>query len=319
MEYKDYYKVLGLERNATAEDIKKAFRKLALKYHPDRNPGKKDAEDKFKDLNEAYEVLSDPQKRARYDQLGESYSRWQQTGGAPGGFNWNDWSSQGGAGGRSRVEVGNLDDLFGGLGGFSEFFQSVFGGAQAAQGAGGRTARSYRSGPRPEAQQRETQEQTVQISFMEAYKGTERTVMVNDRRLEVKLPAGADTGTKVRMAGVGPAGNDGHKADLFLVVEVTPDARFERKGHDVHTEFDLDLYTAVLGGEAKITTPTGQVVLNIPAGTQPGQAFRLGGLGMPHLRNPQNHGDLIAKAKIRLPRNLTSEQRVVFEKLAKMK
>lgn len=314
MEYKDYYKVLGLERNATAEDIKKAFRKLALKYHPDRNPGKKDAEDKFKDLNEAYEVLNDPEKRGRYDQLGESYSRWQQTGGAPGGFNWNDWAAQGGTGGRTRVDVGNLDDLFGGLGGFSDFFQSVFGGAQAAQTQAGRSPRAYRT-----AQRQEPQQQTVPISFMEAYKGAERTLLVDGRRLEVKIPAGADTGTKVRMAGVGQAGMDGRKADLYLVVEVTPDARFERKGHDIHTEFDLDLYTAVLGGEAKITTPSGQVVLNIPAGTQPGQAFRLGGLGMPHLRNPQNHGDLFAKAKIRLPRSLTSEQRVVFEKLAKMK
>jgi curved DNA-binding protein len=217
------------------------------------------------------------------------------------------------------VDVGNLDDLFGGLGGFSEFFQSVFGGAQAAQAEGGRSPRSYRTGPRPETQRQQPQEQTVQISFMEAYKGTERTVMINDRRLEVKIPAGADTGTKVRIAGVGQAGLDGHKADLYLVVEVVPDARFERKGHDVHTEFDLDLYTAVLGGETKVTTPNGQVVLNIPPGTQPGQSFRLGGLGIPHLRNPQNHGDLFAKAKIRLPRSINAEQRTLFEKLAKMK
>jgi len=313
MEYKDYYKVLGLERNASADDIKKAFRKLALKYHPDRNPGKKEAEDKFKDLNEAYEVLSDSQKRARYDQLGESYSRWQQTG-APGGFNWNDWASQGGMGGRTRVEVNNMDDLFGGMGGFSDFFQSIFGGAAGGQTSGRPAQRTYRT-----SQRQEPQEQTVQISFMEAYKGTERTVMIGDRRLEVKIPAGADTGTKVRMAGMGQPGPDGRKSDLYLLVEVMPDPHFERKGHDIHTEFELDLYTAVLGGEARVTTPTGQVVLNIPAGTQPGQAFRLAGLGMSHLRNPQDRGDLFAKAKVRLPRSLTAEQRAVFEKLAKMK
>ena len=316
MDYKDYYKVLGLERNATAEDVKKAFRKLALKYHPDRNPGKKDAEDKFKDLNEAYEVLSDPQKRARYDQMGESYSRWEQTGGAPGGFNWNDWSGQqGGAGGRTRANVGNLDEMFGGKGGFSDFFQSMFGGAQAAQTPGGRTPqRSYRT-----AQRQEPQEQDVQISLLEAYKGTERSVMVDDRRLDVKIPAGADIGTKVRMSGVGSPDVAGQKADLYLKVVVIPDVRFERKGHDIHTEFELDLYTAILGGEAKVTTLTGQVVLNIPPGTQPGQSFRLGGLGMPHLRDPQHHGDLIAKAKIRLPKSLSNEQRAIFEKLAKMK
>lgn len=316
MDYKDYYKVLGLERNTTAEDIKKAFRKLALKYHPDRNPGKKDAEDKFKDLNEAYEVLSDTEKRARYDQLGESYSRYQQTGGTPGGFNWNDWQSQqGGAGGRTRVDVGNLDEMFGGMGGFSDFFQSIFGGAQASQpGRGPASQRGFRS-----AQRQEPQAQTVQITFSESYKGTERTVVIGERRMEVKIPAGADTGTKVRMAGVGQPSLDGRKADLYLVVEVVPDTHFERKGHELHTEFDLDLYTAVLGGEAKVTTPTGQVVLNIPAGTQPGQAFRLGGLGMPHLRNPQSHGDLFAKAKIRLPRNLSPAQRAIFEELAKTK
>ena len=319
MDYKDYYKVLGVERNASAEEIKKAFRKQALKYHPDRNPGKKDAEDKFKDLNEANEVLSDPQKRARYDQLGESYSRYQQTGGAPGGFNWNDWAAaQQQGGGRTRVDVGNLDDLFGGMGGFSDFFQSIFGGA--AGGVGTTTERTRRTPQRSDPYARsEPLETPVQISFMEAYEGAQRTVMIKERRLEVKIPAGADTGTKVRMAGVGQPGFDGRKEDVYLVVEVLPDARFERKGHDLHTEFDLDLYTAVLGGEAHVVAPKGQMVLNIPAGTQPGQSFRLSGLGMPHLRNPQSRGDLIAKAKIRLPKALSSEQRAIFEKLAKMK
>ena len=295
MDYKDYYKVLGVERNASAEEIKKAFRKQALKYHPDRNPGKKDAEDKFKDLNEANEVLSDPQKRARYDQLGESYSRYQQTGGAPGGFNWNDWAAaQQQGGGRTRVDVGNLDDLFGGMGGFSDFFQSIFGGA--AGGVGTTTERTRRTPQRSDPYARsEPLETPVQISFMEAYEGAQRTVMIKERRLEVKIPAGADTGTKVRMAGVGQPGFDGRKEDVYLVVEVVPDARFERKGHDL------------------------QMVLNIPAGTQPGQSFRLSGLGMPHLRNPQSRGDLIAKAKIRLPKALSSEQRAIFEKLAKMK
>ena len=315
MEYKDYYKVLGVERNASAEEIKKAFRKLALKYHPDRNPGKKDAEDKFKDLNEANEVLSDPQKRARYDQLGESYSNYQQTGGAPGGFNWSDWSAaQQQGGGRTRVDVGNLDDLFGGMGGFSEFFQSMFGGA-AAGPASGRAQRA----PERAYSRSEPLETPVQISFMEAYDGAQRTVMVKDRRLEVKIPAGADTGTRVRIAGVGQPGFDGRKEDVYLVVEVMPDARFERKGHDLHTEFELDLYTAILGGEAHVTAPKGQMVLNIPSGTQPGQSFRLSGLGMPHLRNPQSRGDLIAKAKIRLPKVLNSEQRAIFEKLAKIR
>lgn len=310
MEYKDYYKILGVNRGASEDELKKAYRKLAMKYHPDRNPGDQKAEDHFKDINEAYEVLGDPEKRKRYDQLGESYSRWQQTGGSPGNFNWNDWfsPSRGGA----RVEYDNLNDLFGGgMGGFSDFFQAIFGGmGGAARGAATQTQ------ARPRAARLSPIEHPVQISFHEAYHGAERTVMIGERRLQVKIPPGADNGTKVRMAGVGQAGPDGARGDVHLVVQVTPDPRFERKGNDLHTDFDLDLFTAVLGGEAKVPTPNGQVVLTIPAGTQPGQAFRLSGRGMPHLRNPKTHGDLIAHARVALPRQLTSEQRALFEQLS---
>jgi curved DNA-binding protein len=307
MEYKDYYKILGVERSASADEIKKAFRKLALKYHPDRNPNNKQAEEKFKELNEAYEVLSDPQKRSRYDQLGESYFRYQQNGGSPGGFDWQQWYTP--QSGGARVNVGNLDDLFGELGGFSDFFQAIFGGA-----AGPATRQSTRT--RSPARIAPI-EQPVQISFAEAYKGTQRTIAIDGRRLEVKIPAGADNGTKVRIAGMGQQAADGRQGDIYLVVEVLPDSRFERKGNDLHADFDLDLYTAVLGGEAKVNTPDGQVVLTIPAGTQPGQTFRLNGRGMPHMRNPQIHGDLFAHARVNLPRNLTSEQRSLFEKLAR--
>ncbi|GAP08468.1 MAG TPA: J domain-containing protein [Anaerolinea thermolimosa] len=310
MEYKDYYKILGVDRNASEEEIKKAFRKLAMKYHPDRNPGDKKAEETFKDINEAYEVLSDPEKRRRYDQLGESYTRWQQAGGAPGGFNWNEWFS--GAPGGVRVEYTNLDDLFGGgAGGFSDFFQAIFGGmgGGAATRTATRTARS-----RPPAV-----EHPVEITLQEAYRGTERTVTIDGRRLQVKIPPGADNGTKVRMAGVGQPGPNGTRGDIYLVVQVIPDSRFERKGNDLYTDFDLDLYTAVLGGEARVDTPDGQVVLTIPPGTQPGQTFRLAGRGMPHLRNPQNRGDLFARARVSLPRNLTPQQREYFEKLARLK
>jgi curved DNA-binding protein len=305
MDYKDYYKLLGVERNANGEDIKKAFRKQALKFHPDRNQGNKQAEEKFKDLNEAYEVLSDPQKRSRYDQLGDSYFNYQQSGGAPGGFNWNDWAGASGAQGQQRV---NVEDMFGGMGGFSDFFQAIFGSTGA--GRGGQSRPVSRAAP---------VEQSVQITFSEAYKGTQRTVAINDRRLEVKIPAGADNGTKVRMAGVGQPGMDGRKGDIYLVVEVIPDPRFERKGHDLHTDVEVSLYDAVLGGEARVNTPEGQVVLTIPAGTQPGQSFRLTGRGMPHLRNQNNRGDLFARVKVHLPRSLSQEQRALFEKLAHTK
>jgi len=312
MDYKDYYKILGVDRNATEAEIKSAFRKLALQYHPDRNPGNKAAEEKFKEINEAYEVLSDPQKRARYDQLGDSYSRWQQRG-APGDFNWGDWVTGVPQGGGVQWNVGNLDDLFGGAGGFSDFFQAIFGGGFGGQGGRAGT----REQTRRAAQRPITYEQDVQISLDEAYRGAERTVIVDNRRLQMKIPAGARTGTKVRMAGAGPVGPNGQASDLYLNIEVLPDPRFERRGDDLYTDVPTDLYTAVLGGEARVQTPEGPVVLTIPPGTQPGQSFRLSGRGMPVLRNPNKKGDLYARIKVQIPRNLTPEQRKLFEQLAR--
>jgi curved DNA-binding protein len=308
MDYKDYYKILGVERNASEATIKQAFRKLAMKYHPDRNPGNQQAEEKFKELNEANEVLSDPEKRRRYDQLGESYSRWQQGGGAQGGFNWGDWTTTTrSARGGTRVEYNNLEDLFGGMGGFSDFFQSIFGGM-------GTASRGAQRSPRMAAI-----EQTVKISLIEAYQGAERMMQIGERRIQIKIPAGADNGTKVRIAGVGQPGPNGERGDIFLVVEVAPDPRFERKGSDLYTDFDLDLFTAVLGGEARVITPDGQVMLTIPPGTQPAKPFRLTGRGMPHLRDPQKHGDLFARARVALPSSLSPEQRSLFEQLSRLK
>jgi curved DNA-binding protein len=311
MEYKDYFKILGVERNASDTELKSAFRKLALKYHPDRNQGNKEAEEKFKEINEAYEVLSDPEKRARYEHLGESYNTWQQRG-APGNFNWNDWTtaSPGSRPGGVRFEYGDLEDILGGGGSFSDFFQSIFGGMG---GAATRQSQSTRRARPAEYQQ------DVQITFDEAYRGAERTVTVNGRRLQMKIPAGARTGTKVRMSGAGPTGPDGRAGDLFLNIEVLPDSRFERKGDDLYTDVNIDLYTAILGGDTRVTTPEGTVVLTIPPGTQPGQSFRLSGRGMPRLRSSGVKGDLYARVKIQIPRNLTPEQRQLFEQLAKTK
>jgi curved DNA-binding protein len=317
MEYKDYYKVLGVERNASEADIKSAFRKLALKYHPDRNQGNPGAEEKFKEINEAYEVLSDKQKRARYDQLGESYSTWQQRGGAPGNFNWGDWTSTSAPGGGVSFNVGDLNEIFGGAGGgFSDFFQQIFGG-MAGQAAGTRTGTRGQGRRVQQEQQTQPYQQEVQITLDEAFHGAERTVAVDGRRLQMKIPAGAKTGTKVRMSGAGPSGHGGQPADLFLVINVLPDARFERKGDDLNVEVTVDLYTAILGGEARVSTLDGTVVLTIPPGTQPGQSFRLSGRGMPHLRIQNQRGDLFAKIKVQLPKNLSAEQRKLFEQLAK--
>lgn len=311
MEYKDYYKVLGVDRKANDNEIKRAYRKLALQYHPDRNPGDKGAEDKFKEINEAYQVLSDPQKRARYEQLGESYNRWQQRG-ATGGFNWDDWvNTQSPGAGNVRVEYGgNIEDLFGGSGGdFSEFFRRIFGGMgdlgnlNQRRGAGRSAPRAY--------------EQELTISLIEAYQGAARRIDIDGRRLEVKIPRGARTGTKVRVADAVVA-PDGQKSDLFLVIRVAPDPRFEQKGSDLSIDVNIDLFTAVLGGEVTVPTLNGDIVLTIPAGTQPGQTFRLAGRGMPLLNQAEKFGDLFARVKVNLPRKLSARQRELFQELARL-
>jgi curved DNA-binding protein len=302
MEYKDYYQILGVPRNASAEDIKKAYRKLAMQYHPDRNPGDKQAEERFKEMNEAYQVLSDPQKRTRYDQLGDSYSQWQQQG-TPGNFNWGQWTAQPGSG----YQQVDLNDLFGDAT-FSDFFRSVFGGMGEGQ-----PVRSRGRGRAPAMQE----PQPVTISLKEAYGGTTRTLQAGKRRMEVKLPAGASTGTKIRVAGAGPAGADGNPSDLYLALEVADDPQFERDGNDLHTQVAIDVFKAILGGEAEVKTLTGKVVLTIPPGTQPEQVFRLAGRGMPQLKSPGVKGDLYVLVKVQIPRELSTRQKSLLEQASK--
>jgi len=293
MDYKDYYQSLGVSRSASADEIRKAYRKLAMKYHPDRNPNDKPAEEKFKEINEAYQVLSEPQKRARYDQLGSAYSQYERGGGASGGFNWDQWQTGGGAGQGQQV---NFDDLFGGGGGgFSDFFSAFFGGGGTA-GTGVRTRRAP------------TYEQAVSISLQEAYAGATRVLEGDGRRVQVKIPAGAKTGTKVRVAGGAPGG-----ADLYLKMTVEDDTGFERDGNNLYAPVIVDIFTTLLGGEVEVKTMTGKLKLTIPAGTQPEQVIRIAGRGMPHLKNPQDKGDLFVRVKVRIPRNLTNEQKTLME------
>lgn len=318
MEYMDYYKVLGVDKNATEKEIKSAFRKLARKYHPDVNPDDPQAETRFKEINEAYEVLGDSEKRAKYDQLGADWRRWQQTDGRPGDFDWSRWTA--GPGGE-RVHVRystpeDLEDLFGGGSSFSEFFTSIFGGpgggARRTNGFGGF---EYQTRP----QRGQDLEHEAEISLAEAYHGTSRLLTKGGRRLEVKIPPGAKTGTRVRMRGEGGSGTtEGQAGDLYIKVNVAPDDRFERKGDDLYVTVPVDLYTVVLGGEARVPTLAGDVSLKIPAGSQNGQSFRLRGKGMPKLRHPTEYGDLFARLEVRLPTQLTSEQRELFEQLSQM-
>ena len=303
MDYKDYYKILGVERNASEDDIRKAYRKLAMKYHPDRNPNDKQAEERFKEINEAYQVLSDSKKRAHYDRLGSDYSNWQQRG-APGDFNWDQY---GGFPGGVRVDYGDLDDLFGGAGGFSDFFRTIFGrGAEgAAPGAGTRT----RTRQQPQGYQQE-----LEITLEEAYKGTTRLLQTNGKQKQVHIPAGVRTGSKVRVAGAGPNG-----LDLYLIVDVQEDKRFERRGNDLHTIATVNVFTAVLGGEADVETLSGKIKLNVPAGTQPEQVFRLAGRGMPSVKNANEKGDLYVRLKVQIPKYLSPKQRELLEEASRIK
>lgn len=313
MEYKDYYKILGVNRNAEEKEIKKAYRKLARQYHPDVNPGDKAAEEHFKDINEAYEVLSDPEKRQKYDRLGSSWQQWQRTGGDPRGFDWSQWSSGAQPGG-VRVEyrdLGDLGDLFGG--GFSDFFQSIFGGMGAPRTGfeGARQARPRRG---------QDYTQPVEITLEEAFQGTTRMIQKDGRRLEVKIPPGVKTGSKVRVAGEGSPGiAGGASGDLYLEVNILPHSIFEREGDDLRCEVPVNLYTVVLGGEVKVPTLGGEVMLNIPPESQGGRTFRLRGKGMPNLRNPQKRGDLYARLRIEIPQKLSQREQELFRELASLR
>ncbi len=301
MEYKDYYKILGVAKGADDKEIKKAYRRLARQYHPDVNPGDKAAEARFKEINEAYEVLSDPEKRRKYDELGQSYQHWQQAGG-PGGFNWAQWTTTAGPGG-TRVEYGDLNDLFG-RGGFSDFFEAIFGGMGMAGTQAGTAARSR------------DLEHEVEITLEEAYRGAQRIIEVDGRRLEVKIPPGVKTGSRVRVAGEAPTGGirGGPRGDLYLRIKVLPHPTFERRDDDLYCEVPVDLFVALLGGEARVPTLSGSVALRIPAGTQSGRTFRLAGQGMPKLRSPQERGDLYVKTRVMLPERLSErEQKLVRE------
>lgn len=318
MEYKDYYKTLGVSKDASEKDIKKAFRRLARQYHPDVNPDDPQAEERFKELNEAYEVLSDPEKRSKYDQLGADWQRFQRAGGQPGDFDWQRWTG-GAPGDRVHVRYGrpeDFEDLFGGGSPFSDFFSQVFGGMGGGRAAPGGGGFQYEMRP----QRGQDYEQPVEISLEEAYHGTTRMLQKDGQRLEVRIPAGARTGTRVRMSGEGGTGAAGGPAgDLYLRVQVLPDPRFERREEDLHTTVTTDLYTMVLGGEVQVPTMNGHVVLTIPPGTQNGRTFRLRGKGMPRLRNVEQHGDLYVKVEVQLPTHLTSEQRQLFEQLQSLR
>lgn len=310
MDYKDYYKVLGVEKTASADDIKKAYRKLALQYHPDKNPGNKQAEEKFKEVNEANEVLSNPENRKKYDQLSESYKYAQQHGGG-GGFDWSQWQTAQHGGGRTYTYEGDFGDAFGGRGGFSDFFESFFGGHSGF----GRSA----SGEFGRAAPKKGEDYTAQmdITLQEAFHGAEKIINLDGQKIRLKIKPGTRQGQVLRLKGKGSAARSGGNAgDLLISMNIVPGSGTEIKGRDIYMDTPVDIFTAILGGKATISTLRGPINVNIPAGSDSGKILRLKGLGMPG-SNGTSKGDLYIKLKIEVPKNLTEKEQQLFEQLAR--
>ena len=320
VDYKDYYKILGVDKKASEKDIRSAYRKLARKYHPDVNPGDKAAEEKFKEINEANEVLADPEKRKKYDEMSQyyqQYGRWPGAGatgpaGAGSGFGGGQYQYY-------TVSEEDLNDLFGGQSPFSDFFETYFGsgfggGRTGTAGAGSRT--------RQRATRGQDIESEVEVSLAEAYSGATRVFELTDvdgstKRIEVKIPAGVDEGSRIRIANQGGQGSAG-RGDLFLRVHIVPDPRFTREGTTLHTPVEVPLAAAMLGGEVSVSTPDGRrLMLRIPAETSNGKSFRLRGQGMPQLGQADKRGDLYADVMVVLPTSLSEEQRRLFEAFAR--
>ncbi len=349
VQFKDYYQTLGLERSASQKEVKAAYRKLARQYHPDVNRDDLAAEERFKEINEAQEVLSDPAKRKMYDRYGEEWRNYQQA-----GFTGDEAAGQSGRpqdfstwyGSRSSEPPRSPDSFSweysqNDLGGFSDFFQTLF-------GSRGGTSTGPTAATRIRQKGQDINVET-RITLAEALSGGTRTFEIQSaevcptcqgtgiargatcptcdgtgqvprsKTIEVKIPAGVASGTRIRVAGQGGSGlNGGANGDVFLIVDIQLDPRFERDGDNLRTTADVPLHMAVLGGETIVTTPTGRVALTIPAGSQQGQTFRLRGQGLPKLRPSGTRGDLIARFRVLLPTSLTDQERELFEQLREL-
>jgi curved DNA-binding protein len=300
MDFKDYYEILGVAPTADKKVIQQTFRQLARKHHPDVNPGNKDAEEKFKTINEAYQVLSDAKQRKKYDELRAQYQQWQKTGGQQGqDFDWQNWSAESGKGARAKYASDeDLEDLFGSASPYSDFFSNIFGG----KASGGRNAP-------PSPRRGRDVEYEVDLTLEEAFRGTERALEIDGHRVQASIPLGVRTGTRVRLAGRGESGRNGGAAgDLFLIIKVLPNDIFERDGDDLHFDAPIDIFTAIAGGEIRIPALEKPLTLTIPPRTNANRTFRLRGKGMPYLREPSKRGDMFARVKLVLPDALTDQE-----------
>lgn len=307
MAYIDYYTILGVDKNATQDDIKKAYRKQARKLHPDLNPGDKEAERKFKELNEANEVLSHPENRAKYDKYGEhwkhgeEYEKAQQQ---QRQYQSQDYGQGGYSGGSfSGADFGDGED-------FSDFFQSMFGGA-----TGGGFGRSTRGSASGKFKGQDVQAELT-LSLRDAAVTHPQTFEINGKKVRITIPAGVYDGQQIKLKGHGnPGHNGGPEGDLYITFTIAPDPDFERSGDDLKTKISIDLYTAVLGGDVKVSTLDGSVSLKVKPGTQNGTTVRLKGKGFPIYKKDGQYGDLFVTYEVKLPENLTEKQKDLFEQL----
>ncbi|MDR1743381.1 MAG: J domain-containing protein [Dysgonamonadaceae bacterium] len=303
MAYIDYYKVLGVDKNASADDIKKAYRKLARKLHPDLNPNDKDAHRKFQELNEANEVLSDPDKRAKYDKYGENWQHGEEYERAR--QQQRQWSGQSGGDGQTFYTSGDFSDDD-----FSDFFHSMFGSGFSQRTTGSRT-RKYKGGD---------YQAELRLSLRDALQTRQQTLTVDGKNIRITIPAGVSDGQKIKLGGYGrPGVNGGPNGDLYITFVIDEDPKFKRLGADIYTDADIDLYTAVLGGEVTLYTLNGQVKLQVKSGTQPDAKVRLKGKGFPVYKKEGLYGDFYVTWKVRLPENLSDKEKELFTELAKIR
>ncbi|CAN5919463.1 J domain-containing protein [soil metagenome] len=307
MEYKDYYKALELDKKASTEQIKKQYRKLARKYHPDVNPNNKEAEAKFKEINEAHEVLSDPEKRKRYDTLGADWNRYQQAGGDDGGFDWNRYARQGapGQGGYQTFTEGFEE------GDFSDFFSSIFG---ESAGGGRRRRRSSM------AFQGQDYTANLPLSLQEAYAGVQKTIPVLGKNLRITIKPGVEDGQTIRLNGRGgPGAKGGEHGDLYITLRLNPDPTYTRKGNDLYMDVAVPVYQAALGGEEIIDTLAGQMRIKIQPETKNDTMLRLRGKGFPVYNQLGSFGDLYVKISLQLPERLTEAEKDLFRQMANLR
>ncbi len=307
MQFKNYYDILGVQKNASADEIKSAFRKLAKQYHPDKNPGNKTAEEKFKEINEAYEVLSDNDKRKKYDNLSNGWGQYQNQDFG----NVNDWfrNSQ-----YSRTRTGSSNFDFFGQGGASDFFKAFMSGLFDNSG-----------NPQQTYEQVDNSvldiELPIDLSLEEAYSGCTKKLKSNSKTLQVNIKKGVFTGKTLRLKGQGKTSKDRrHKGDLLLNINILPHQTFERFGDDLHINLEVDLYTAIFGGKVSINTINNKKInLTLPKETDSGKIFRIPGMGMPNYDNENKFGDLFVKVLVKLPKNLNTKEIELFEQLSKLR